>query len=520
MKSKRGIIYLRISTDRQSNFSIEGQSMQTRHWCERNNVEVVDTFIDEGYSARNFDRPDMQRLNSFIEKHYRTIDYLVINAYDRFSRDAGEAIVAIKKLQRKFAVKVVSVSEGVTFDADDPGSFFYAGLMLLKGEDEIIRNRSRINMGIYTAKKKEGRYLGAAPIGYKNTKDERNKPIIVIDEEKSHLIRFIYEAFLNNIPLIDIYRKAIQLGLSHSGNSAITKILHCPVYTGLIHVKAYKEYPEELVEGIHEPIISRTVWNEVQQKLKKAGPVQLVNDAMPLRSVLLCHCGKPLTGAASTGRHGGKFYYYKCHSPGHNNISVKKAQLQLQEILKYMSLSGKMIIAIKEKSEAILEERLKENSILIRSKERELHEADTKLKSVEDKWINNKIAFDTYQRWYTELTQKRMNLTSQIENVSQDQKQVWVTLQKELDKLGDLQRLYNISDTFQKQQLIRLGFDSKLYYKEGTYRTPYIMPILAHNTLILKEKRLLLIDEKRGLLQKVPSGGAAGSRTLVQTYSP
>lgn len=93
MKTKRAIRYLRISTDRQSNFSISGQDQQTSHWCERNKVEVVDTFIDEGYSAKNFYRPDMQRLNAFIQKHYRTVDYLVVNDFTRFSRDAGEALV-------------------------------------------------------------------------------------------------------------------------------------------------------------------------------------------------------------------------------------------------------------------------------------------------------------------------------------------------------------------------------------------------------------------------------------------
>lgn len=114
MKIKRAIRYLRISTDRQSNFSIDGQGMQTEQWCERNNVEIIDTFIDEGYSARNFDRPDMNRLNEFLQKHYRTVDYLVVNDFTRFSRDTGEALVAIKKLQKKFAVKLVSVNEGIT----------------------------------------------------------------------------------------------------------------------------------------------------------------------------------------------------------------------------------------------------------------------------------------------------------------------------------------------------------------------------------------------------------------------
>ena len=33
------------------------------------------------------------------------------------------------KITKSYSIKVVSVTEGVTFDPDDPGSFFYAGLM-------------------------------------------------------------------------------------------------------------------------------------------------------------------------------------------------------------------------------------------------------------------------------------------------------------------------------------------------------------------------------------------------------
>jgi site-specific DNA recombinase len=509
MKIKRAIRYLRISTDRQSNFSIDGQDMQTRHWCERNIVEIVDTFTDEGYSARNFDRPDMVRLNEFIEKHYRTIDYLVVNAFDRFSREAGEAIVAIKKLQKKFAIKVVSVSEGVTFDADDPGSFFYAGLMLLKGEDEIIRNRGRINMGIYQAKKIQGRYLGAAPFGYKNTRDEKNKPTITIDETRTHIITYIFEAYLNQTPINEIYKYACTLGFPHKGNSAISKILKCPVYTGLLHIKAYKEYPEELSEGIHEAIIKRTDWNEVQQRLTGKGkPVQIISDLLPLRSVLKCHCSLPLTGAPSTGRHGGLFYYYKCKVKGHNNISAKKAHAQLQEILKYLSMPQRLIQAVRNTSEVMLEEKLKQTHNTLKQKKSALSTAEEKLKSIEEKWIINQLSFETYQRWYSDLTNERMALRAQIEKLSQDQGQVWTLLQQELDSLGDLQGLYNTCTTLQKQQLIRLGFDSKLYYQENIYRTPYIMPVFSHNLMILKEKQLLIMDEKKGLSVKVPSGGA------------
>jgi site-specific DNA recombinase len=333
-------------------------------------------------------------------------------------------------------VKLVSVNEGITFDADDPGSFFYAGLMLLKGEDEIIRNRGRINMGIYTGKKKEGRYLNRAPFGYLNTRDSGNKPIIVVNRENEHIVRYIFSAYMNNVPVTEIYKHSVLIGFAKKGHSAITNILKNPVYTGLIHVSAYKENLEELVEGIHEAIISRTVWNEVQLKIKgRDKPVQVINDTMPLRSVLRCHCGKVLTGAPSTGKLGNIYYYYKCQTSVHNNISVIKAHSQLLQVFEYMSLPEKFIIALRDKSEETLEQRLTDNRQVYKQKQRELNEVETKLVNVEDKWISNQMTFEAYQRWYPDLTNKRMALKAQIDELSQDQEQVWLLLQQEMSKL-------------------------------------------------------------------------------------
>ena len=49
---------------------------------------------------------------------------------DRFSRDAGEAMSMVKNLQKTYHIQIVSVSEGIIFDYDTPGSFFRALLEL------------------------------------------------------------------------------------------------------------------------------------------------------------------------------------------------------------------------------------------------------------------------------------------------------------------------------------------------------------------------------------------------------
>jgi site-specific DNA recombinase len=198
------------------------------------------------------------------------------------------------------------------------------------------------------------------------------------------------------------------------------------------------------------------------------------------------------------------YNYYKCQTSGHNNISAIKAHNQLSEVWKYMSLSSHIISEIKDTTDQVFEQKLKDTNKILNDYLKQLQEAEQKLKSVEEKWILNQLSFESYQRWYTDLTNQRMSLNAQIEKLSQDQSQVWTILQAQLIKLEDLNYIYERATTVQKQQFVRLVFDSRLYYKDATYRTPYIMPILSYNTLILKEKQLLVLDEKRGFSKENP----------------
>jgi site-specific DNA recombinase len=62
---KKAIRYLRFSHDGQSHSSIEKQELYTTQWLERNSVQLVDTFIDAGHSAKSFNRPDFKKLQAF-----------------------------------------------------------------------------------------------------------------------------------------------------------------------------------------------------------------------------------------------------------------------------------------------------------------------------------------------------------------------------------------------------------------------------------------------------------------------
>ena len=59
-------------------------------------------------------------------------------------------------------------------------------------------------------------------------------------------------------------------------------------------------------------------------------------------------------------------------------------------------------------------------------------------------------------------------------------------------------------------------FDNQLYYEKGSYRTPYILPILEGNSLKTNQLQDLILDKKGESIATFPSSGDAGSRTPVQ----
>ena len=235
-----------------------------------------------------------------------------------------------------------------------------------------------------------------------------------------------------------------------------------------------------------------------------------VNDELPLRGVLKCHCGKPLTGAPSRGKMGKYYYYYKCNKTNHLNLSAVLAHDKLQQVFGLMSLPEKGIKIIKENSEKIFGQKMKDDKKLLEEKKRELAAEETKLFSIEEKWISNNINHDTYDRWFSTINNNKITLKASIERLSGDRNKIYDIVQRNLELLTDLKFVYTKSDTIEKQELIRLGFDNNLYYQDGIYRTPTMLEILSHNSKVMKEKGLLIYEKKRETSSNSPLSGPDG----------
>ena len=59
---KTAVIYARYSSERQTEQSIEGQVRVCNEYAERNNILILDTYIDRAMTGTNDNRTDFQRM--------------------------------------------------------------------------------------------------------------------------------------------------------------------------------------------------------------------------------------------------------------------------------------------------------------------------------------------------------------------------------------------------------------------------------------------------------------------------
>ncbi len=98
--TKRAIIYIRVSTDEQvDNFSLETQQKICVQEAERRGMEIVQTFREEGKSAKTIlGRPVLIELIEFCRKNKRNLDAVIVYRIDRVSRQLQDYLAIRKRL--------------------------------------------------------------------------------------------------------------------------------------------------------------------------------------------------------------------------------------------------------------------------------------------------------------------------------------------------------------------------------------------------------------------------------------
>lgn len=275
-------------------------------------------------------------------------------------------------------------------------------------------------------KLKNGLWPQMAPLGYLNNKETK---MIYVDKEKAPLIKKTFEAYATGNHTLKNLRNIINgLGLVGKKGKMLSVsnyqyLLQNPFYHGLIR------YGGEFYEGKHKPIISKKLFDEVQEVMKRKSKPQKM-DKMKFflyRGFFHCaECGYTITADKKIKKSGKEYIYYYCtkKNPDHKctqNVFMREEKIssQISEELKKVSLPDDcadwMITELKK-------ERIQSSQssdFFVQKTEKELSKLDEKLEKLMNAYLESVLNIKEYQKAKNVFINQKQVLKDKLKSFEQ-----------------------------------------------------------------------------------------------------
>ena len=467
------VIYTRVSTKEQAdnNASLDTQLKHCKKYAEEKGLEIVEYFGGTYESAKDDERKEFQKMLSYV-KRKKSIGYVIVYSYDRFSRSGPSGAFISHELKQR-GVKVVSVTQSI--DHNDPSGNFMEGIYHLFSEfdNQLRRDKSMTGM---IEKLKQGYWPYMPPTGYTNMNQGKTADQhVMIINDRGKLLKKAFEWKANDdLSLVEIAKRLKARGWDIPSKRLSHYFIN-PFYCGFI---VSKMIPGQMVEGKHPPLITKTTFLKAHQNLEKFGGgynIELEVEELPLKQFIKCDCcGTSYTGYLVKKK---GLYYYKCNQKGcANNRSQKVLHQKFEELLNGFTFDKKMAPIFQKMFLHLISQRTQVNDDGKKALQVELAALKQKLDNVEERFVSGEID----QALYFKFRDKFKTSINQIESELDDSQNQLSNLEKAVDKCIELSlelpSLWRKANFGGKQRIQNLLFPEGILYnrKKDDYRTPRI----------------------------------------------
>jgi len=331
-KAVRCAIYTRVSTDQgldQEFNSLDAQydasSAYIRSQAHAGWTLIKARYDDGGYSGGSTDRPDLQRLLDDIRA--RKIDVIVVYKVDRLTRSLAD-FAKLVELFDAHGVSFVSVTQQFNTTTSMGRLTLNVLLSFAQFEREVTSERIRDKLA---ASKRKGIWVGGPlPLGY----DMKDGKIVVVEEEAAQ-VRLIFRRYLELSGVNALVRdlrdrnmrtktRLLTTGGIRGGvpfeRGTLFYLLRNRFYIGEVNYKG------EILPGEQPPIMERTLFDAVQQKLTDNWTAKIsIRNAGDhfLNGLLFDDAGYPMAPTHAT-RAGIRYRYYVSRPCLHGETKTAK----------------------------------------------------------------------------------------------------------------------------------------------------------------------------------------------------
>ncbi len=479
MNQQKAILYIRVSTDEQAEkgYSLKHQEERLRQYCKHQQIEVVAVY-KEDHSAKTFERPEFSKLLAFCKKNKGYADLLLFLKWDRFSRNAGDAYAMINQLN-KLGVEPQGIEQPL--DLNVPENKIMLAFYLAAPEVENDRRSLNTIAGMRRAMK-EGRHVTLAPRGYRNARNELNRPIIEPNKDAVHVIWAFEEVAKGIDTILDCWKAVTKRGFKVSKNQ-FWNMLRNPIYCGKIFIPAYKDEAETTIPATHEALISEELFYEVQDVLngrKRKFPAKnILKEELPLRGFLQCRkCGGRLTGSASKGN-GGRYFYYHCSKGCNERFKADEANDLFVKELERISFSKGGIKVFRKIVTDYSKKIGKDLSFSNQQIDVEIKKNQQRIQNAQQLMLDGQLEPSDYRDIKNRFEMAVMELEKKKRAISSLDFNLNEYAASALELVENLPKYFARADLKAKQQIIGSICPEKLVFENKLYRTKRVNEVLA-----------------------------------------
>ena len=337
--TKKAAIYCRLSEEDKSkacaddeSCSIQNQKAMLCDYARRMGWEIYDVYSDDDYTGSDRNRPAFKRL--LADAQAKRFAIILCKTQSRFTRELELVERYIHGLFPVWGIRFVSIVDNA--DTENKGNKKSRQINGLVNE-WYLEDLSESIKSALDSRRKNGYHIGSfALYGYR--KDPDRKGHLLIDESAARVVREVFSLFAQGYGKTAIARMLNERGIpnpteykrmqglrfhpppSKSGTLwkyfAIADMLQNETYIGNLVQGKYESVsyktsinrprPKEewfRVEGTHEPIIDRELWERVQKRIsERAKPFKVGTIGLFAKKVRCASCGYVLRSSKSGGK--------------------------------------------------------------------------------------------------------------------------------------------------------------------------------------------------------------------------
>jgi DNA invertase Pin-like site-specific DNA recombinase/enamine deaminase RidA (YjgF/YER057c/UK114 family) len=407
------IIYTRKSTEDEGKqiLSIESQLAELREFAAKEKLEIVSSLC-EAKTAKEPGRTKFAEMLSLIEKG--KAEGILSWHPDRLARNAVDGGKIIHLIDKGI---IKSLKFPTFWFEPTPQGLFMLSIAFGQSKYYVDNLSENVKRGM-RQKIRNGIWPVWAPIGYLNNPKTR---IIDVDLEKAPKIRKLFELYATDgHNLISLANWCQENNLKGNlgkeiSTSNIQKILRNVFYLGLM------KYRGEIFEGKHKPLISKKLFDKVQEILKQRGkPQKIKKHNFVFLGLMKCgSCGASIT--AETQK---KHIYYRCTKKKglcQEKHYLREEQLaeQIKCFLQKISLSNQITKKVLNKLETEEQQAKEQAKLVVQNLKKELSEIELKLEKLLDVYLAEVISTEEYTARKQKILTRKLELQEKIRDFEQ-----------------------------------------------------------------------------------------------------